>query len=184
MLNEYERHCAAGRTICVGSGHQKRSSSWRSCGRMLRIMDRALTQDEAIEARKTIGWTFWAGPLIFAIACLIAGWFLIGADSTALAIFTPFVVITVVFWLVRLRTYNKIKSEIDNGVAEVIEGAPDKVDTDRRTGMSYLTMRGKKIRVPNDRYGELQDANWVRIAILPRSLVAVRVDVSRGVGLT
>ena len=75
-------------------------------------------------------------------------------------------------------------SDIEKGEVEVIEGGPDKVRMGRRTGLCYLTMQGKTIRVPNDRYGELKDANWVRVAILPTSLVAVRVDASRGVGLT
>ena len=151
---------------------------------MLRVMRRPLTEDEAIEARGMIGWTFWAGPVIFAIGCLVAGWLLIGADATALGLLAVLVVITIIFWLVRLRAYSKVRNDIDSGQVEVLEGAPDKISMDRRTGLCYLTMQGKKIRVPNDRYRELQDANSVRVAVLPNSLVAVRVDVSRGVGLT
>jgi hypothetical protein len=147
------------------------------------IMRRPLTEDEAIEARGMVNWTFWAGPVIFTIGCLIAGWLLIGADATAQAILGIFVVITIAFWFGRLRAYNKIRSDIEKGEVEVIEGAPEKVRLDRRTGICFLTIQSKKIRVPNDRYGELSDANSVRVAILPTSLVAVRIDVSRGVGL-
>jgi len=151
---------------------------------MLGIMRRPLTEDEAIDARGMIGWTFWAGPVIFAVGCFIAAWFLIGTDATALSILAVFVVITVVFWLQRLRAYNNVRSDIENGQVEVLEGAPDKITIDRRAGFCYLSIQGKKIRVPNDRYGELKDANWVRVAVLPTSLVAVHVDASRGVGLT
>src|SRR5437660_7043700 len=101
---------------------------------MLRMMRRPLTEDEAIEARRMIGWTFWAGPVIFAIGCLVAGWLLIGADAIALTIFAPFVVITIVFWIVRLRAYKKVADDIEKGEVEVIEGGPDKLRM-VRTGM-------------------------------------------------
>src|SRR5437588_9689336 len=108
---------------------------------MLRIMRRPLTADEAIEARRMIGWTFWAGPVISTIVCLGAGWPLIGADATALAIFAPFVVVTIVFWIVRLHAYKKVTSDIEKGEVEVIEGGPDKLRMDRRTGLCYLAMQ-------------------------------------------
>src|SRR5205085_1861375 len=113
------------------------ATSGQSCGRMLRIMRRPLTADEAIEARRMIGWTFWAGPVISTIVCLGAGWPLIGADATAPAISALFVVFMTIFWIGRLRAYKKLTSDIEKGEVEVIEGGPDKVRMGRRTGLCY-----------------------------------------------
>ena len=53
-----------------------------------------------------------------------------------------------------------------------------------RSGFCFLRLHGKKIRVPNDRYSELKEATMARVAVLPNSLIAVRVDLSRGIGLS
>lgn len=53
-----------------------------------------------------------------------------------------------------------------------------------KTGDCYLQLSGHKIRVPTDCYGALKDATIVRVAFLPRSHVAIRVEIGRGIGLS
>lgn len=90
-------------------------------------MQRLLTDEEAADALRMINWTFWAPPAIFALACIVAVFFLIGADKVAWAIFAPFLVVTAGIWFSRLRQHSKITADIDKRIVEIIEGAPEKV---------------------------------------------------------
>jgi len=51
-------------------------------------------------------------------------------------------------------------------------------------GFCYLSLADRTIRVPNDAYGELREANIVKVAFLSTALVAVKVETVRGIGWT
>jgi len=51
-------------------------------------------------------------------------------------------------------------------------------------GQSSIQLSGHTIKVPHDCYGALQDATVAKVAFLPTSKIAVRVDTGRGIGLS
>jgi hypothetical protein len=146
-------------------------------------MQRLLTDEEAAAARAVLNWTFWAPPAIFAVAGIVAVFFLIGADMIAWAIFAPFIVVTAVMWFSRLRRYSKIIADINNGIVEVIAGAPEKVWMSR-SGTCYVRLGGQNVVVPNDRCNELREANSIKVALLPTTGIAVHIEAARGMGLS
>jgi hypothetical protein len=82
----------------------------------------------------------------------------------------------------------KVSHDIEMRVVELMEGAPESVwipDSAielTKTGFCYLRLAGRTIRVPSDSYGELREANIVKVAFLPAAMVAVRVEPVRGIG--
>ncbi len=79
--------------------------------------------------------------------------------------------------------FKRVSHDIEMRVAEVIEGASEKV-WGQRDGFCYLLLAGRTIRVPPDAhvYGNLREANIVRVAFLPTAVVAVHVESDRGLG--
>jgi hypothetical protein len=90
----------------------------------------------------------------------------------------------VILCLARIRDFKKVSHDIEMRVAEVVEGAPEKVWT-QRDGYCYIRLSGRTIRVPPDAhvYGSLREANVVKIAFLPTARVAVHVESDRGLGI-
>jgi hypothetical protein len=147
-------------------------------------MQRFLTDDEIDDARAMIGWQFWFAPILFSLACVGTGWVTAIGEPVGLWLFLPFGTITIVLWILRLRQYGKVTADIDHRTVEVLEGAPQKIWVVGKTGDCYLQLSGHKIKVPNDCYGSLKDATVVKVAFLPTSKIAVRVDAGRGIGLS
>lgn len=138
------------------------------------MQQRFLTDDEINDARAMVGWQFWAAPITFGVASLGFGIGSIGGDPMVIFLFLLLGSLAVILWITRLRDYNKVTQDIEMRIVEVIEEAPEKVWVPRRTiqltkmGFCYLRLAGRTIRVPNDSYGELREANMVKVAFCPR----------------
>jgi len=129
-----------------------------------------------------MGWQFWFAPVIFSVGCVGTGCVAAIGESLGLWLFVLFATFTIILWTLRLRQYKKFTADIENRTVEVLEGAPEKTWVAGKTGDCYLELSGHKIKVPNDCYGALRDATIVKVAFFPRSHVAVRVDIGRGIG--
>ncbi len=112
-----------------------------------------------------VGWQFWAGPIMFGVASIVFGIFALGRDPVAISLFLSFGSVSVGLWVLRVRDYNKVAQDIDKRIVEVIEGAPEKVWVPRymieRMGFCNIRLAGYTIRVPNELYGDLREANTV-----------------------
>jgi membrane protein implicated in regulation of membrane protease activity len=148
------------------------------------VQQRFLTDDEINDARAMIGWQFWFAPMLFGLACLGSGWVAATGEPVGLLLFILFSIITIVLWTLRLRQYKRFTADIDHRTVEVLEGAPQKIWVAGKTGDCYLQLSGHTIKVPNDCYGVLKDATIVKVAFLPTSHIAVRVEAGRGIGLS
>ena len=146
----------------------------------LAVQQRFLTGDEIEDARATVGWQFWFAPSLFGLACLGLAIAATGGDPLFAFLFLFFVIPALVLWIVRLRDYKKVVHDIEMRIVEVIEGAPEEVWA-TKAGLCYVRLAGRTIRVPNDSYGELREANMARVAFLPTALAAVRVEPFRGI---
>ena len=147
-------------------------------------MLRLLTDDEVRDARAMIGWQFWFAPILFSLVCAGTGWVAATGDPMGFWLLGIFSIVTLPLWVVRLRQYGRFKADIDHRTVEELEGARQKTWVAGRTGNCYLQLSGHTIKVPNDCYGALQDATVVKVAFLPKSKIAVRVDIGRGIGLS
>ncbi len=152
------------------------------------MQQRFLTDDEINDARAMVGWQFWAAPIMFGVASFGLGIGALGGDPVVVFLFLLLGSLAVILWIVRLRDYSKVTHDIEIRLVEVIEDAPEKIWVPRSTieltkvGFCYLQLAGRTIRVPNGSYGELREANMVKVAFLPTALVAVRVEPLRGIG--
>ncbi|PWT91845.1 MAG: hypothetical protein C5B55_07465 [Blastocatellia bacterium] len=147
------------------------------------MLQRFITDEEINTANAMMGWQFWFAPIVFGAVSLglllayaftrdpLLGFLLLCLGCTAILI-----------WIVQLREHDKFRRDIQKRVVEVVEGAPEKVGTSR-LGFCILHIAGRRVRVSNDHYGELREANAVMVAFLPESAIAVRVLVTRGIGL-
>jgi len=129
-----------------------------------------------------MGWRFWFGPVIFGLGCVGTGWIAATGEPIGLWLCILFGTIAILLWIYRLRQYKRFTADIEHRIVEVLEGAPEKTWVIEKTGDCYIQLSGHKIKVPNDCYGELKDATIVKVAFLPRSHFAVRVDIGRGIG--
>jgi hypothetical protein len=151
------------------------------------ISERFLTDDEVREASAATGWQFWVGPTMAGVGVIVPLiLMLLGIieRSYGLILLLLCSLPTAIFLSVRLREYGNIKHDLEIRVVKVVEGAPDVVWTNQWSGFCYARCAGLDIRVPNDMYRELQDANLVKVVFLPTSLVAVSVEVEHGIGLS
>ena len=153
-----------------------RRNRWDNCA----VQQRFLTSDEIKDARATVGWQFWAAPIMFGTGCLGLGIGALGGDPLITFLFFFFLIPAFVLCIVRFRDYQKVVHDIELRIVDVIEGAPERVWA-TKGGFCYLRLAGHTIRVPNDSYGELREANMVRVAFLPTALAAVRVEPFRGI---
>ena len=147
------------------------------------MQQRFLTDDEMHDARAMVGWQFWFAPVLFSLVSAGTGWIAASGEAMGLWLFIPFSIITIILWTFRLRHYQKFTADIEHRTVEVLEGAPQKTWVEK-TGDCYLQLSSHKIKVPNDCYGALKDATIVRVAFLPSSHIAVRVDIGRGIGFS
>jgi hypothetical protein len=145
---------------------------------------RLLSEDEVHQARALTNWTFWLGPAFGTAVYAVIAWYF--RTEEPLFQITMAVLLggnAVVFWLIRIRQHANLTQDLNSGLVHVLDGAPEKARVSRG-GFCYVWLQGLRIRVPNDEYQGIRDANLVRIAFLPKSRLAVRVDVMPGVGLT
>jgi hypothetical protein len=152
------------------------------------MQQRLLTDDEIGTARAMVSYQFWAVPVMFGLASLGLAGFALGGNPTVIFLFVLFCSLATVLWISRVRDYHKVAHDIQMRIVEVVEGGPDKVWVPRHTieltklGFCYVRVAGRTIRVPSDSYGELREANIVKITFLPTALVAVRIEAIRGIG--
>lgn len=146
---------------------------------------RFLTDNELQNARGLIGWQFWVGPIIPTIFYFVSAWFGLSLDMPILweVIFFVFLGgLAIWWWLSRCREYNRFRRDIDRRVVELAEGTPERVWMSR-DGRCFVRLAGHKIRVPNEYYKALRDANAVKIEYLPESCFAARVKILHGLGI-
>ena len=145
---------------------------------------RFLTDDELRDARTLIGWQFWAAPVVTAVLFLACAWYLASEEDVLTKVFVLGIlgIFSVGLLLVRILQYKKFAADIQARVVEVVQGAPERVRL-TRTGRCYLRIEGRDICTPNEYYKELQEANAAKIEFLPRSRLATRVKVIRGIGI-
>jgi hypothetical protein len=142
------------------------------------------TDDEVRDAKAAIGWRFWANPILSSLACLGAGLFAFSGDQLGIWLLMFFGAVAIVLWTGRLRQYEKFTADIESRTLEVLEGAPQRVWLTGRGADCYLQMAGHTIKVPSECYGDLKEANIVRVAFLPTSHIAVSVEAGRGIRLS
>ena len=130
-----------------------------------------------------MGWQLWFGPILFTIGYPVAAWFALPLGWPGEIIcFLMLGGLAIYAWVRSLGSYRKFVSDKNTRLVNIVEGAPERVFM-TRFGQCYVRMSGRKIRVGNDYFSELRDANNVRIEFLPESLLAVRVQVVRGIGV-
>lgn len=153
------------------------------------LQRRPITEDEVIDAQAMMGFHLWAPPISITITCLLIGLLsLYIDDSRADRLFVAdlglgfLCVIAIPAWYFCIHQYSRIKGEIATGIVQIVEGAPETCKI-RLTGSCTVRICGTNVTVPSDRFNQLKDANTIRIAFLPESRVAVRIDVLPGIGL-
>jgi MFS family permease len=143
---------------------------------------RTLTEDDANDARAMFGWQFWAPPVIFTIGYFIAAWFALELGWAGEVIcFLLLGGLAIYAWINSVSKHRKLSADLGKRLVNIVEGAPERVFM-TRFGRCYVRMSGQKIRIGNEYFSELRDANRVHIEFLPESLVAVRVEIARGIG--
>ena len=151
------------------------------------VSERLLTDDDRREARALVGFGFWFGPGLFATAVLVLlGLTLFGEIDRLLGgiLLAGFALFASFTGVSRLRQYGRVTDDLAAGKVLVLKGPPGMVYADR-SGFTYVRFAGfdADIRVPNDVFRELQDANLVELAVLPTSNLAVEVHIEHGLGL-
>ena len=137
-----------------------------------------------------VGWQFWTPPIMFGLVTLGLGIGALGRNPAIIVGFLLVCSVTLILWLFRLRDSKKVSHDIEMRVVHLIEGAPARVWLPlsavelTKLGFCYLSLADRTIEVPNDAYGELREANIVKVAFLPTALVAVKVETVRGIGWT
>lgn len=130
-----------------------------------------------------VGWQFWTPPVIFTAGYFVAAWFALSLDLSAEVIcFLLFGGLAAVAWINCIRQYRKFTRDMAAGLVQIVEGAPERVFM-TRFGRCYIRISGRKLRVANEYYNELREANNIRIEFLPESRIAIRVNIARGVGI-
>lgn len=149
------------------------------------MQQRRLTDDEIAMAKVVMKRKPWAEAIFFGAVSALGAWSALGGSRFGLALFIFGVVMLIIRWSLRRKTRNKFNEDLNAGIAEVVEGSPQKVRADRFNALVWVS--GRKIRVPNigSSVGseELKQATFVKLAVLPKSNLAVHVDATRGIGL-
>ena len=150
------------------------------------ITERVLTEDDIRAARAMTGFTFWFGSAISLVALSVP--LVLMLTGTIDKLFCLFLLAfsglyASVTIIPRLRQYGKMRDDLAAGIVKTIEAAPDKAWMSRLTGFTYVRLHGLDLRVPNDMYREVSDANLIRVSFLPTSLVTIDVEVEHGIGL-
>ncbi|MBZ5504580.1 MAG: hypothetical protein LAO78_03735 [Acidobacteriia bacterium] len=144
---------------------------------------RALAEDDRTDAKALIGRQFWAAPVIFTAGYFVIVWFVLDLDFlvevTCLLLIGG---LAAAAWVNCVRQYRKFALDMAGGLVQIVEGAPERVYM-TRFGRCYMKISGRKLRVANEYYNELREANNVRIEFLPESRIAIRVNIARGLGI-
>jgi hypothetical protein len=145
---------------------------------------RFLTDEELQDAKALFGLRFWLGPLVATICFFACAWLIAGEKDVEVKTLVLGIlgVVSASLWLVSIRQYKRFAADIQTRVLAVVIGAPERVRL-TKTGRCYVRLEGRDVCVPNEYYKELQDANAARIEFLPRSRLATRVKIIRGLGL-
>jgi hypothetical protein len=147
---------------------------------------RPLTDNEIKEAEEVLKRKPWVEAIFYGVVCSIGIWKALEGSQFGVALLIFGVVILTIQWRVRNQAYKKFKEDVNVGIAEIIEGPPQKVRADRFNALVWMS--GRKIRVPNIGTSvgseELKKATFVRIAVLPKSNIAVHVHATKGIGLS
>ena len=86
------------------------------------------------------------------------------------------------FWLLFLRNKERVQRDVDARMVEIVDGSPARVWRNG-FGICFVSLAGKKIRVPAEYYDELLAATSVTLEYLPESLIALRIKPHRGLHL-
>lgn len=156
---------------------------------MTSLRNRSITEDEANDVRPMFGYYLWAAPISLTVCLfLVAISSLYIDDNRNDRLFLECLslgmacLLVLPVWYFAVRRYAQIKQDLAGGVVAEVEGAPEKTYM-KRTGSCRVRIQGFDLTIPNDRFNELKDANFVRIAFLPLSQVAVRVEIVYGLGV-
>jgi hypothetical protein len=145
------------------------------------MQQRLLSEDEALQVRTLAN---WFAPVFATLLYAALAWYARAEDALMQIIFAVLLGgNAAVFWFIRIRQHTRLKQDLDGGVVQILEGAPERAQVSRG-GFCYVWLQGLRIRVPNDEYHGIRDANLIRVAFLPKSRLAVRVEVMSGLGLT
>ena len=138
---------------------------------------------ELEDAKGVLDWQHWAPPVtltLMGFAFLAAFWH--EELSAKLFIVVLFAAPSALFWLLFLRNKQRVQRDVDARMIEIVDGSPDKVWRNR-FGMCFVSLAGKKIRVPAEYYDELQAATSVTLEYVPESFIALRIKPHRGLHL-
>jgi len=151
---------------------------------------RPITPDEVNDVRPMFGFYLWAAPISLTVTCLLLAILsLYIDDSRSDRLFMESLsmglgcLTALPAWYFSIRRYEQIKQDLAGGILFEVEGAPEKTYMRPITGACYVRIQGIDLKVPHDRFNELKDANLVRIAFLPRSQVAVCLEIVYGLGV-
>ena len=138
---------------------------------------------EIEDAKRVLDWQHWAPPLALTVKCLAflaAFWHeeLSAKLFIAVLLGTP----SALFWLLFLRNKQRVQRDVDARMVEIVDGSPARVWRNG-FGICFVSLAGKKIRVPAEYYDELLAATSVTLEYLPESLIALRIKPHRGLHL-
>ena len=157
---------------------------------MTSVQHRPITEDEVNDVRPMIGYYLWAAPVSLTVCWLllaISSLYIDDSRSDRLFMECLSIGLACMFvlppWYLSVRRYRRIKHDITGGVVFEVEGAPERTYMQRGRGSCHVRIQGIDLTIPNDRFNELKDANLVRIAFLPRSQVAVCLEIVYGLGV-
>ena len=143
---------------------------------------RTLTEDDITDAKALVGWQFWMAPVLSTAGYLLGAWLVMDLGWTGEIIcFVMLGGVAIYAWVNRLGQHRKLADDISKRLVSIVEGAPERIFM--KYGLCYVRISGRKIRVANEYFNELRDANNVRIEFLPESLLAIRVQIMRGIGI-
>ncbi len=149
-------------------------------------MKRLLKDEEIQQANNFIGWMFWFPPILFSLGALLAAWLDLSLDPTAHMLLIILSAFALLLWLLRIRDYGRVKRDLKTQLVVDVEIALERVWAGKslfQLGFYYMRVGGQNVRIPSARFKEVRDANLVRVAFLPRSRLAVALQVIDGLGL-
>lgn len=146
-------------------------------------MQRQMNERELGDARRVLDWQHWAPPLVTSLMCLAVFAYAWQDELEIRIIILAFLGFPAGFlWFIFLRNKQRVQRDIDNRMIEVVEGPPKKVWRNR-FGVCFISIDGKKIRVPTEFFKDLQEATTVTIEYLPESFIALHIKPNYGLHL-
>jgi hypothetical protein len=146
-------------------------------------MKRPMNEHEIEDAKHVLDWQHWTPPL-FASAFCIALFASYPPDDLV----ARFLIIAIAgapagyLWIIFLRNKQRVLQDVDSRMIEIVDGAPTKV-WKNRFGLCFISIDGKKIRVPTEFFKNLQESTTATIEYLPKSLIALHIKPHYGLHL-